>query len=66
MRAAAHVGPDEASTWTPPVEIDAAGVVRRRKVLDVIFILATIGFFAINVAFAAGCDRLMGTGRGGR
>jgi len=39
---------------------------RRRTVLDVIFVLATIGYFAINVAFAAGCDRLMGTGRGGR
>jgi len=34
--------------------------------LDVIFVLATIGYFALNVAFAAGCDRLMGTGRGGR
>ncbi len=34
--------------------------------LDVIFVLATIGYFAINVAFAAGCDRLMGRGRGGR
>jgi len=39
---------------------------RRRRVLDVIFVLATIGFFALNVAFAAGCDRLMGRGRGGR
>ncbi len=39
---------------------------RRKGVLDVIFVLATIGFFALNVAFAVGCDRLMGTGRGGR
>jgi hypothetical protein len=31
--------------------------------LDVIMVLATIGFFAITAAFAAGCDRLMGGGR---
>jgi len=36
---------------------------RRGKVLDVIFVLATIGFFAINVAFAAGCNRLLGSSR---
>jgi len=29
-------------------------------VLDVIMVLATIGFFAITAAFAAGCDRLLG------
>ena len=39
---------------------------RSKRVLDVIFVLATLGYFAINVAFAAGCDRLMGRGRGGR
>ena len=32
--------------------------------LDVIFVLATVGFFYANVAFIAGCDRLMGAGRG--
>jgi len=29
---------------------------------DIIFVLAALGFFALNVAFAAGCERLMGSG----
>ncbi len=29
---------------------------------DIIFVLATLGFFALNIAFAAGCERLMGSG----
>jgi len=29
---------------------------------DIIFVLATLGFFALNVAFAAGCERLLGSG----
>jgi hypothetical protein len=28
--------------------------------LDIIFVLMTIGYFTVNVAFALGCDRLMG------
>jgi hypothetical protein len=28
--------------------------------LDVLAIVMILGFFAINVAFAIGCDRLMG------
>lgn len=31
--------------------------------LDGVFIAMTIVFFAVNVAFALGCDRLMGQGR---
>jgi hypothetical protein len=28
--------------------------------LDLIFVLVTVAYFAVNVAFALGCDRLMG------
>ncbi len=31
--------------------------------LDVLFVAITIVFFAVNAAFALGCDRLMGQGR---
>lgn len=31
--------------------------------LDVLFVVLTLAYFAINVAFAVGCDRLMGGGR---
>lgn len=32
--------------------------------IDVILVAATIGFFFANIAFIAGCDRLMTMGRG--
>jgi len=34
------------------------GTASRPLMLDVLFLLATVAFFALSIAYVAGCDRL--------
>jgi hypothetical protein len=34
------------------------GTASRALMLDVLFLLATVAFFALSIAYVAGCDRL--------
>jgi len=38
-------------------------LVKEKDLIDVILVAATFGLFFVNVAFIAGCDHLLGTGR---
>jgi hypothetical protein len=51
-------------TLSPRPSSELPGDTREKNMSDLMFIAVAIGFFALSVAYAHGCERLRGGDRG--
>jgi len=46
------------SCHAPPHAASSGRALRRRTMLDILFLAVTVGFFAASIAYVHACDRL--------